>query len=393
MKTPLAGFRVLSLAEQYPGPFATMILADLGADVILVERPNGGDPTRRFSGHFEALSRNKRSVAVNLKSERGRDVFLRLAETADVVVEGFRPGVVDRLGIGAQTLRRLVPSIVYASISSFGQTGPLSPRGGHDLTMQAAAALVATRPGGGRPAPAPLPLADIASAMYAALGIVTALLARQRSSEGSHVDISMLDALVSWRSTMLVSTLNELDPAPYPPDDPGYGVFVTEDGRLLTLSIAGEDHQWRALCEELGLDDLADLREADREKSAESIDERLACAIRGRTAAWLEERCAARGIGAGIVKELAAVAEDPQVVARGLLVRAGDDGPLVVRQPLLFDGEASTVRHAAPLLGEHTRELLKEVGYADGDIDELLSERAVAQTDRTTIKTGGAPWT
>jgi crotonobetainyl-CoA:carnitine CoA-transferase CaiB-like acyl-CoA transferase len=357
-----------------------MILADLGADVVLIERPNGGDPTRRFAGHFEALGRNKRSVALDLKDDRGKAVFLSLASAADVVVEGFRPGVMARLGLDAHNLRSRHPELIFVSISSFGHTGPLTARGGHDLTMQAAAGFLSGSKDE-RPAPAPLPLADIASAMYATIGIVTGLLVRARTGRGTEIDVSMLDALVSWHSTMLVSAMNGLDPAPYPPDDPGYGVFRAADGGLVTLSIAGEDHQWRALCEELGLPELAGLTELQREERAAEIDAELSRALGTLAGAEVVERCASRGIGAGLAVELPEVADDPQVVARGQIVHAGDDAdaPRVVRQPLLFDGEGSEVRRRAPQLGEHTREILQEVGYSANEIDRLVGARVVAE--------------
>src|SRR5216683_5560065 len=136
MMGPLKGVRVLSMAEQYPGPFASLVLADLGADVVLVERPNGGDPSRRFTGHFEALNRNKRSIALDLKNAADRTVFHSLLATADVLMEGFRPGVMARLGLGADRLREKNPALIYTSISSFGHSGPLSDRGGHDILVQ-----------------------------------------------------------------------------------------------------------------------------------------------------------------------------------------------------------------------------------------------------------------
>jgi crotonobetainyl-CoA:carnitine CoA-transferase CaiB-like acyl-CoA transferase len=379
VKSPLDGYRVLSLAEQYPGPMATMVLADLGADVILVERPDGGDPTRRFSGHFEALSRNKRSVALNLKSDRGRELFLDLLEGADVLVEGFRPGVMDRLGLAIPMLRERFPGLVCASISSFGQTGPFRDRGAHDLTIQAATGFV-TSLAGGRPAPTPLPLADISSAMYAALGIVTGLLARTDSGRGVYIDVSMLDCLVSWRSTMLVSALNGLDPAPYPPEDPGYGVFEAADGSLVNLSIAGEDHQWRQLCQELNLPDLGELPEAERNVRAAELDAVLVSAISELDGPSFVARCSSRGVGAGLVAELPSVATNEQVVARGQIVRAGaQDAPRVVRQPLLFDGEGSEIRCPAPGLGEHTREVLREARLGEAEIDELVAAGVAAE--------------
>jgi crotonobetainyl-CoA:carnitine CoA-transferase CaiB-like acyl-CoA transferase len=377
---PLDGYRVLSLAEQYPGPMATMVLADLGADVVMVERPAGGDPTRRFSGHFEALNRNKRSVALNLKLDEGREVFLTLLESADVLIEGFRPGVMDRLGLAVPRLRERFPSLVCASVSSYGQTGPFREHGSHDLTTQAAAGFVTTSDGG-RPAPVSLPLADISSAMFATIGIVASLLARTGSSHGAYVDVSMLDCLVSWRSTTLVSALNDLDPAPYPPEDPGYGVFAAADGSLVALSVAGEDHQWRELCDELGLTEFREVAEVDRNARHAELDAELSSAIAKVDGPGFVTRCSARGVGAGLVADLPEIALNPQVVARGQIVRAGGpDGPQVVRQPLLFDGSGTDINRPAPALGEHTREVLREAGLRDGDVDQLLASGVVAET-------------
>ncbi|WP_256789928.1 CaiB/BaiF CoA-transferase family protein [Frankia sp. AvcI1] len=383
---PLAGLRVLSLAEQYPGPFATMLLADLGADVILIERPTGGDPTRRFTGHFEALNRNKRSIALDLKSEDGREVFWRLAPTADAVVEGYKPGTVDRLGIGPRQARTRLPALVYASISSFGQTGPLGARGGHDISMQGMTGLVQ----GDDPRPAPLPLADLASAMFAAFGVVAALLGRERNGTAGYLDVSMLDSLVSWRSTVLVSELNGLDPAPYPPLDPGYGVVENSRGERLTLSIAGEDHQWRGLCAALGLDHLATLSTVERERDRRAIADELRSAFRKADWALLEPQLAAHGVGFGPVYDDREITTDEQVVARRMIVDvpgAGDPpgaGPderggrvRVVRQPVLFDGAGGVIASRAPRLGQHTRPVLRDLGYSDLDVDALVARGVV----------------
>lgn len=383
---PLAGVRVVSLAEQYPGPYATMILADLGAEVMLVERPAGGDPTRRFTGHFEALNRNKRSIAVDLKSEPGRAVFLDLAAGADVVIEGFRPGVMARLGLDPAELRGRFPDLVVASVSSFGQTGPLGDRGGHDLSVQGLAGLVSR---GEDPEPAPLPLADIASAMFAAVGILASLFGRERGGPASRIDVGMLDALVSWRSTAIVSALNGLAPAPYPPDDPGYGVFqVGPGGELFTLSIAGEDHQWRGLCEILGRDDLGALRVPAREERKDELVAWLRQALRAADPRELEARLGERGVGFGLVNDDASVAKDPQVVARELVVGVDSaPGLKVIRQPVRFDDLTSRVARPAPMLGQHTREVLHELDYPQDRIDELFAggvvvESSVVESDK-----------
>ena len=358
---PLAGIRVLSLAEQYPGPFATMLLADLGADVILVERPAGGDPGRRFPGLFMALNRNKRSVTLDLKSEQGHADFLRLVDSADAVIEGFRPGMMARLGIGAEALRARKPGLIFASISSVGQTGPSVNIAGHDLSLQAAAGMVDIPLGKEADTALPiLPLADLASGMYAALGIVTALFARTRSGRGAEVDVSMLDSLVSLMTAFLVPPMNGLPIRILPPEDPGYGVFATADRRQITLSIAGEDHMWSALCNLLGLDRFASLGEDERSRRRDEIVPRLREAIAGRPHDPLCEELEARKIAFGPVVGQTAVLDDPQMVARRM--RVDVDGPAgvqkFVRQPIIFDGEIGAIVRQAPGLGEHNAEVL-----------------------------------
>ncbi len=371
----LDGIRILSLAEQYPGPFATMVLADLGADVVMIERPQGGDPSRRFPGHFEGLNRGKRSIAVDLKTPAGAGILWRLLATADVLIEGFRPGVMQRLGFSSADVRDRFPTLLYCSISAFGQTGPLSKRATHDLAVQGIAGFIT---GDGTPTPAPLPLADISSGMFAIVGVLTALYSRQQNGNGSTVDVSMLDSLLSWRSSTLVASMNNLDPAPYPPEDPGYGVFQTCDGRFVTLSIAGEDRHWKAVCETLKLTDLADLTTAQREASRSTILPRLQLAIRQADPTRLESLLAREGVALGPVNADEDVASNDQVVARRVIIQTSS-GARVVRQPITFDGLHSPVPSGAPKLGQHTEEILLGAGYGDSEIRSMLDSGVIIQ--------------
>ncbi|CAN5737189.1 CoA transferase [soil metagenome] len=359
---PMAGIRVLSLAEQYPGPYATMLLADLGADVILVERPDGGDPSRRFPGLFASFNRNKRSVTLDLKSEQGRADFLTLVDTADAVVEGFRPGVMARLKLDAETLRARKPSLIFTSISSFGQTGPGVGVAGHDLSIQAAAGMIDVPYGqeAGLSLPV-LPLADIASAMFAAFGIVTALFARSKSGDGSTIDVSMLDSLVSWMTPFLMPPMNDLPIRRLPPGEPGYGLFATADeGMQITLSIAGEDHMWKALCSMLALEQYADLNEDQRVERCAEIDPHLRKAIAAWPCQKLVERLEAERIAFGPVRRQPDVLADSQLAARGMSsTLASGTGPRrFVRQPLIMDGAGGAITRGVPGLGEHNEELL-----------------------------------
>lgn len=359
---PLDGLRILTLAHLYPGPFATMILADLGADVIIVEGPATPDRTRRFSGHFEALNRNKRAVAIDLKSEQGRLAFLRLAETADAVLEGFRPGVMSRLGLGPETLQTRNPRLVVVSISGYGQTGPMASHGAHDISLQGTAGMLNIPLGeeAAHPLP-PLVLADIAAANAAAIGVVVALLQRERSAHAARVDVSMLDSLVAWMAPHLVPAINGQDAARLPPTDPGYGVFLSADGKQLTLSISGEDHLWRSLCDLLALPHLAELSELQRIADRVAIQTQLRQAVIFHPMEWLERNFAAAYIPFGRVNRLTEVASDPQVKARELFIErstASGSTYKYIRQPLVFDGFVSRIHRSAPALGEHNDELL-----------------------------------
>ena len=362
MNLPLAGLRILTLAHLYPGPFATMLLADLGADVIIVEGPGSPDRTRRFPGHFEALNRNKRAVTIDLKGPAGRDDFLRLVETADAVLEGFRPGVMARLGLAPEQLKERNPRLICASLSGYGQTGPMASHGAHDISLQGAAGMLDIPVGeeAQRGLP-PFVMADLAAANAAALAITTALVQRERTGHAAVVDVSMLDSIVAWMTPALVPAWNDMRPARLPPTDPGYGVFATRDEKQLTLSISGEDHLWRALCDLVGLPQHRDLREEERIRDRARVQAELRVAIRAHDTAWLEQRFDERKLPFGPVRSLAEVAEDPQVAARKLVVDfRKDDGTVLryVRQPLVFDGQYTAVGRAAPLLGEHNDELL-----------------------------------
>ena len=350
-KAPLAGLRVVSLAEQYPGPFATLILSDLGADVVLVERVAGGDPSRRDPPFFAALNRDKRSVALDLKRPEGRDAVLRLARKADVLLEGFRPGTMDRLGLGYRDVSRANPRVVYVSLSGFGHTGPYRDVPGHDLSFQALAGLLHREIGESRPALPWLPLGNLAGGLFAVIETMAALRARDSSGRGSHVDVAILDALVSLVTVPLATRgrASELR-------DPGYGLFAAKDGALVALSVWGEDHLWAALCRSIGLDRYASMTFAQRARAP-----RLAAALRRAIAArpladWSKEWRRA-GVPFAPVNDLEGVVRDPQVKAR----------------------RAVRTSRRGPRLGEHTRELLREAGYDARRIDALVASGVAAE--------------
>lgn len=355
---PLAGIRVLSMAEQLPGPYATLLLADLGADVILVERPGAGDPARFDAPFFNALARNKRSVTIDLKSSEGRAQLDDLMGSSDVLVEGFRPGTMEKLGFGAAEVAERAPRLIYVSISGFGQDGPYRDRLGHDLSFQAVAGLMFAQ-AEKIDAPPEVPFADIASAMFASFAISTALYARERTGRGTYVDVAMADSLVSWMTPFLAAKMNggtPLDTSSWP----SYGSFRTSDGKLLTLSIVHEDHFWRGLCELLGLSDVATLSLPERVSRRDELRARLADLIAARDLANWEMVFDRAAVCWSPVNTLDAVVADRHIRARGMVSPITVDGreELHIPQPLKFAGHKTVIARPAPKLGEHNDEIL-----------------------------------
>ena len=258
MAEPLTGVRVLDLSVWRPGPYCTQLLGELGAHVLKIEPPNG-DPMRAFPELFDSLNARKESRRVDLKTDAGRDEVLDLAAQVDVVVEGFRPGVVARLGVGPEQVRARNPSIVYCSISGFGQTGPLAQAPGHDVTYMAWAG--ALSPDGAPPVLPRVPVADLAAATAAALHIAAACVHKQVTGEGAYLDIAMADVCAAWTGSADSKLFGETRATR---EIPGYGTFATADGGWIALGVLDEDPFWAALCRALGFDEHAELGFAAR---------------------------------------------------------------------------------------------------------------------------------
>jgi crotonobetainyl-CoA:carnitine CoA-transferase CaiB-like acyl-CoA transferase len=369
---PLDGIKIVSLAEQYPGPFATMLLSDLGADVVAVERPDGGDPTRAFGPFYASMARGKRSVALDLKTNRGRNAARTLLDRSDALIEGFRPGTLQRLGLGYYTLRESNPGLVYVSISGFGQSGPYRDRTGHDLTYQAEAGMLYEHlPPAPPPAPPSLALGDLAAGLMAAQAVLVGIVARQRTGVGTYVDVSMMDCLVSLLSAHIGPVVNQAGEAGFP-YEPGYGVFATSDGEHIAIGVAHEDRFWQALCDVTGLLSFRDLSAPARRQAGAPIDQALRAVIRTRTADEWEEALTDADVPFGRLRALEDVAESPQVKAREMLTTVPGFDEVYVRQPLRFaDGAAPGPRRGVPALGEHTAEVLAEAGVSSEDIAAL----------------------
>lgn len=390
MGKPLEGVRIISLAHQYPGPYATLALSDLGAEVVIVERPEGGDPTRGFPHFHGSLNRGKRSVAIDLKDENGRNAFLALVHKADVLLEGFRPGTMDRLGLGASKLKEINENLVYVSISGFGQDGPFQDRPGHDLTYQAEAGMLYEHL-----APAPLPnppalaLGDLSAGLFAVQGVLLGLLQCAKGAGGTYLDVSMFDCLVSMLTAHLGPVINAAEDPGFP-YEPGYGIFPTADGFRLALGVAHEDHFWRRLCDTLGMSEDRDLGSKDRYLNHDRLRGRLREATQARTASELESMLKAADIPFGRLRTLEEMPTHPQARARGLFVELGNDqgqSQSFVRQPLLVDGVGCGPEGAVPPLGADTLSILEEAGIALPEILDLVDRGVVGVGDLVATNT------
>lgn len=374
----LAGMRVLDLTQVMAGPFCTMVLADLGADVIKVENPDAGDQTRRSWGRsgigedsraFLSLNRNKRSVVLDLKSEEGRADFLALVADADVVVENWRPGVAERLGVGWDVLREVNPALVYASISGFGKTGPYADRPGYDLVAQAMTGVMSiTGEPDGRPVKSGIPVADLGSGLFCAVGILAAWTSARRTGVGQAVETSLFEsalALAVWESTEFWDTgrtpakLGSANRMSAP-----YQALATRDGHV-TVG-ANNDRLWRRLCSALDLEHLVTDprfatnvgRMAHLPDLVVALEERL---VERDTDEWVQVLLGA-GVPAGPIQDYRQVlTEDPHVKAREMVASFTHpvEGEVpVLASPLRMSATPPVIRRPPPLLGEHTEELL-----------------------------------
>jgi len=383
MASPLDGLRIISLAEQYPGPYCTLLLADMGADVILVERPGAGDPSRGpggMSDFFAALNRNKRSIALNLKTEEGCEAVRRLVAKADVFLEGFRPGTMDRLGLGYEALRVLNPRLVYCSLSGFGQSGPYRLRPAHDISFQGMAGLLANLIDRGSFAERPgVAIGDLSSGMFATIGILAALYARERTGRGQYVDVAMADGLVSWMTTALTPVVNGKTALEFS-GGAGYGVYRTADGKYLTLSVALEPHFWRNLWQTVGKPDIGQISFIDRLKRNDELEGILQEAFLTKSRDEWVELLAQGDVPSGPVFSLEEVARDPQMRERGMIIEwEAPDGHKtgMVNCPVQFSDTPAAIRRSAPGLGEHSEEVLREAGYDDEAMARLRERGAV----------------
>lgn len=392
MSGPLTGLKVLDLSRLLPGPYCSMILGDLGADILKIEEPKQGDYMRwwgpkvgKESALFLMLNRNKRSMRLNLKTEQGRSIFMALIDRYDVVLEGFRPGVMETLGLGYDSLKKKNPGLIYCAITGYGYTGPYRNRAGHDLNyLSLAGVLASIRPQDGPPVIPGVQIADIGGgAMIAALAILSAFIARRETGKGQFLDVSMLDGSFAWLPISFGHyAVHKKDPEPGNSFLTGryacYRLYETADGGYMALG-ALEKQFWESFCTAVGREDLIPHQFAEGEKQKELIAE-LSRIFRGkRRAEWIaclkDADCCCEP-----VNRVSEAASDPQLQAREMILdsdhpRAGRFKQIGI--PIKFSDTPGTIRRHAPSHGEHTAEILRDLGYDDGQIKTLEEQEVI----------------
>ena len=391
---PLQDVKVLDLTQIMAGPYCTMMLADMGADVTKVEKPNGGDDTRRMgppfiegeSAAFLGINRNKRSIVVDMKSERGFEIVRRMACESDILVQNFRPGALERMGLDYENVKIINPAIVYCTISGFGLTGPYSRRGGFDLVAQGMSGLMSVNgPEGGPPTKVGVPICDLNAGMFAAIGILTAYVHRLRTGRGQHVDTSLLEggiAYTFWESMMYFATGGVPGPmgsthrltAPYQP-------FETADG-YVNVGAANQAN-WERLCAAIGRDELVTdprfVQPKDRMNNLDELAATLEETFRRETSAhWLEklERAGVPSARSTTSSRCTKTHRcEPGTCSSNEHPVAGRLGNIGI--PIKLSDTPGSFRRPAPTLGQHTNEVLHKLGYADREIHSLRSEGAV----------------
>jgi crotonobetainyl-CoA:carnitine CoA-transferase CaiB-like acyl-CoA transferase len=388
----LTGVRILDLSRLLPGPFCSMMLGDLGAEVIKIEEPGVGDYVRHIppfykkeSVYFLAVNRNKKSLTLNLKDQRGKDIFLDLVKTSDVVLEGFRPGVMDKLDIGYKTLSEINPGIVVCSISGYGQDGPYAMRAGHDVNYLSIAGIMGfTGTRAGTPIIPGVQIADIGGgALLAASCIMAALIARHTTGKGQHVDVSMMDGALSWLSMHAGKYFcDAMNPNPSSEMLTGrfacYNIYKTKDDRYMSLG-AVEPQFWAAFCTAVDREDLIPEQYTPGERAPEVIEE-IQRIFAGRTKEeWVhllkDVDCCCEP-----VNTFTEAFSHPQVLSRQMIVELDHPTEGHIRQinfPGKLSGTPPRIRTAPPALGMHTEEILKGLGLEEKEISVLRDEHIV----------------
>jgi len=390
----LEGIKVLDLSRALAGPYCTMLLGDMGADVIKIERPGKGDDSRAWgppfiegeSAYFLSVNRNKKSITLNLKSEKGKEILFKLIKTSDVLIETNRPGVMEKLGLSFEEVKKINPKIVYCSISGFGQSGPYKLRPGFDQVIQGMGGLMSITGEENRPPiKVGVAITDVGAGMYAAIGILAALLRRDKTGEGEYIDVSMLDGTISWLTYQSGRYFASGEvPKPMGSGHPlivPYQAFKTKD---IHINIAvGNDSLWRKFCETMGLDIADDPKFSTNAKRVENKGELIKILneiLSKKTGKeWLEILNKA-GIPCGPIYKLNDMFSDPHVLSRGMVseIEHPKAGRIkVTGVPIKFKNSPGKIRLHPPLLGENNFEILEEIGYKREEIEKFKEEGVI----------------
>jgi len=395
MEKALADLTVLDLSRVLAGPYGTMLLGDFGAEIIKVEQPGRGDDTRQWgppftkhgqSAYFLCVNRNKRSITLNLKRAEGRDILRRLAAQADILIENFKVGVMDRLGLGFAQLRETNPGLIYCSITGYGQNGPSKDRPGYDTVIQAQGGLMSingpTENGDdGEPFKVGVAIVDVSAGLFAVIGILSALHHRQRTGQGQHIDIALFDAQLGWLANVASNYLVSGQPPKRYGNAHGtivpYQTFASADGHLMLA--VGNDGQFRSLCQALAIEAVADdprfATNPDRVAHRESLLPLLERLFRQQpTHVWIE-RLLDVGVPCGPVADVPTALNSPQSQARGMVQQVVDssgDEISLVGPVIKMSATPPAIDSAPPFLGEQTEEVLREkLGMEAEEIEEL----------------------
>ncbi len=392
----LEGIRVLDLTRALAGPFCTLMLGDYGADVIKIEMPGTGDDTRHWgppfigeeSAYFLSINRNKRSMTLNFKEAQAREIFLKLVEGFDVVVENFTPGVMSRFGLEYAAVKQANPGIIYCSISGFGQDGPYQSRPAYDQIMQGISGLMSiTGEPEGEPEKIGVAVTDIGAGMWAAFAVMSALYRREQDGEGQYIDISMLDAQVAWLTYQAgyyfaygrpPQRLGKAHPTLVP-----YQAFMAKDGKYFNVAV-GSERLWERFCQAVNRGDLKD--HPDYATNGVRVENRAALApllqeyfLTRDADDWVAD-LQANSVPAGPINDLADVFSDAQVLHRDMFLEIPHPTLGSIKQtglPLKFSRTPGGLDRHPPLLGEHNRSILKDLGYSESDIEELVTRSVI----------------
>lgn len=392
MNQALSDLKVLDLTRVLAGPYCTMVLADMGAEVIKVEQPGKGDDSRQFgpyvdgeSAYFMSINRNKKSITLNLKDQDAKDIFMELVKQVDVVVENYRPGTMEKLGLGYQTLKQVNPKLIYAATSGFGHSGPYSQRPAYDGVVQAMGGIMSiTGQKGGKPTRVGPSVGDITAGLFTAIGILGAVNYRGKTGLGQKVDVAMLDCQVAILENAIARYfVNGESPAPagnkhssIVPFEP----FDTADGEIMIA--AGNDNLWKKLCVEMGREELAEderfVKNPLRNENYEILRPMVAEEIQKRTTAEWQKALDEAGVPNGPINNIEMVVKDPQVIHREMIVETNH--PVVGNvsipgTPIKMSETQGKIKKAAPVLGEDTVEVLKTMTGLSMETIETLKEK------------------